>query len=217
MSSLPARDLHDKMVLRTSLTSPFGRKVRMAAIVLGLGDRCDIEHASTMDADDTVRTQNPLGKIPCLVLSDGTSIYDSRTIIEYLCDIAGPNSLFPTSPSGLAAERTQVVLADGVADAALLMVYEGRFRPAVAAHQSQGWLEHQRGKIMRALTRIEAQPPRFDPVSAAGISLACALGYLDWRRPVEWRNGFPGIAAWLAHFNERHPELAATDNTRDGD
>lgn len=215
MSSLTARDLHDKMVLRTSLTSPFGRKVRMASIVLGLGDRFDIEHASTMDADDTVRTQNPLGKIPCLVLVDGTAIYDSRTIIEYLCDIAGPNSLFPSSTTALAVERTQIVLADGVADAALLMVYEGRFREA--GHHSPRWMQHQREKIMRALATIEAQPPRIERVTAAGISLACALGYLDWRRAVEWRDDFPGLAAWLASFNEHHPELAATDNSRDGE
>jgi glutathione S-transferase len=215
MSSLPARDLHERLLLRTSLTSPFGRKVRMAAVVLGLVDRFDIEHASTMDADDTLRSQMPLGKIPCLILPDGTAIYDSRTIIEYLCSVAGPNTLFPGAPRELAIERTKVVLADGIADAALLMVYEGRFRPA--AHLSQQWLDHQRGKIMRALTRIEVQPPRLDPLTAAGISLACALGYLDWRQPVEWRGVFPGIAAWLADFNEQHPELAATDDTRDGE
>ena len=71
-------------MLRSTLTSPFGRKVRMAIEVLGLGDRITLVPADPLDENDTLRQQNPLGKMPCLVLSDGTSIYDSGVIIEYL-------------------------------------------------------------------------------------------------------------------------------------
>jgi glutathione S-transferase len=76
-------------ILRSTLTSPFGRKVRMAIDVLGLGGRVSIVPADTLDETDTLRTQNPLGKLPCLLLTDGTALYDSRVIIEFLQDLAG--------------------------------------------------------------------------------------------------------------------------------
>ncbi len=71
-------------VLRSTLTSPFGRKVRMAMLVLGLEKRIRLVPAETLNEADTLRTQNPLGKMPCLLLEDGTALYDSRVIIEFL-------------------------------------------------------------------------------------------------------------------------------------
>ncbi|QJR20509.1 glutathione S-transferase [Pelagibacterium halotolerans] len=196
------------MVLRSSSTSPFGRKVRMVLHLLGLADRYDLVMASTVDEADTLRDQNPLGKIPCLILPDGPILFDSRTIVEYLCDQVSGQTLFPTEPLELALMRTDVVLADGVADAALLMVYEGRFRGP--EQRSDIWLAHQRGKILRALNHFATNPPVLDPhLSAAAVSLSCALGYLDWRNPVDWRPEFPTLVAWLDTFEARHPDLAA--------
>ena len=85
----------EKFVLRSTLTSPFGRKVRMAIELLGLGDRITLVPANPLDEKDTLRQQNPLGKMPCLVLSDGTSIYDSGVIIDYLQEFKGTGELIP--------------------------------------------------------------------------------------------------------------------------
>jgi hypothetical protein len=79
----------DNFVLRSTVTSPFGRKVRMAIDVLGLADRVKLQSADPLAENDTLRQQNPLGKMPCLVLADGSTIHDSGIIIEYLQDVAG--------------------------------------------------------------------------------------------------------------------------------
>ena len=78
--------------LRSTLTSPFGRKVRMAIEALGLSGRITVTPADPLDENDTLRQQNPLGKMPCLVLADGSTIYDSGIIIEFLQDAAGTDS-----------------------------------------------------------------------------------------------------------------------------
>ena len=196
------------LTLRTTLTSPFGRKVRMAAAVLGVSGRLTLAPADTQDDNDTLRRQNPLGKMPCLLLEDGTAIYDSRTIVEFLQELAGSAQLVPLH--GLARYRalTRATLADGITDAALLMVYEGRFRDP-GAH-SERWLAHQRGKVMRALAAFEAEPPAPGPIDVVAIALSCALGYLDWRKPVEWRSHHPQLRAWLADFATREPAYEAT-------
>lgn len=196
-----------KFVLRSSLTSPFGRKVRIAADVLGIASRITIALADTLDETDTLRKQNPLGKMPCLLLEDGSAIFDSRVIIEFLQEIAGSNQLIPASGLARYHALTRATLADGIADAALLIVYETRFRPPMPREHSERWLEHQRGKIARALAEFERAPPepKHDIVA---ISLACALGYLDWRRPVEWRTEHPKLVAWLRRFTENTPFYA---------
>jgi glutathione S-transferase len=195
-------------VLRSTLTSPFGRKVRMAAAVLGLTDRYRLVPADTLDETDTLRQQNPLGKLPCLLLEDGTALYDSRVIVEFLQDEAGADRLVPKSGLARYTTLTRATLADGITDAALLMVYEGRFRDP--ATHSERWLAHQRGKIMRALTVLEKAPPDPALTDVATIALACALGYLDWRKPVEWRPAHPRLAQWLADFAAAEPAFHAT-------
>ncbi len=194
--------------MRSTVTSPFGRKVRMVIELLGLNAQVMQMPADTLDATDTLRTQNPLGKMPCLLLNDGTPLYDSGVIIEFLANVAGDERLIP--PRGLARYKalTQATLADGITDAALLMVYESRFRDS--DKQSSRWLAHQRGKIERALRVFEEalpDPARTDIVS---ITLACALGYLDWRQPVEWRPSHPKLAAWLDAFAAHEPAFGHT-------
>src|SRR5512139_1326465 len=85
----------DKFVLRSTLTSPFGRKVRMAAQVLKLADSIELVPANPLDENDTLRQQNPLGKMPCLITADGSVIYDSSVILEYLDRLAGGDRLLP--------------------------------------------------------------------------------------------------------------------------
>ena len=200
MSTFP-----EPFTLRTTLTSPFGRKVRIAADLLGLTDRLRIEAASTMDEDDTLRTQNPLGKIPCLLAADGEAIYDSWVIIELLQDIAGADH--PTPKAGTERYRalTRAMLADGITEAALLMVYDGRFRPG--APPSEQWLAHLRGKIERALATFSDDPPDDKRLEIAGIGLVCALGYLDWRKPVAWRGPYPALLEWLETITANEPAI----------
>lgn len=196
-----------RALLRSTLTSPYGRKVRIAAKVLGLEDRIAIEAANTLDEEDTLRQQNPLGKIPCL-MADGMTLFDSRVIVEYLDTLAGGGKVIPAGGRARFESLTGAALADGVTDAALLMVYEGRFREA--GQMSARWLDHQRGKVQRGLDALQAAPPDPAVTDVAAISLGCALGYLDWRRPVDWRDGWPGLVEWLDAFAAAEPAYDAT-------
>src|SRR5215469_1440926 len=146
------------MILRSSPSSPFARKIRIAAAVLGLERDIAIEAADTVDPSDSVRRQNPLGKIPVLILDDGTAVYDSPVILEYLDHRAGGGRIIPTAPAARFAALRQQALCDGILDAGILRVYEGRFRPP-ELHVAK-WVEHQTQKMTRALARLEAQPPR---------------------------------------------------------
>jgi len=197
------------MTLRTSPPSPFGRKINIAAAVLGLSDQIKIERADTVDPADSVRQQNPLGKIPVLIAEDGTALYDSRVIVEYLDHRAGGGRILPANPAQRFAALRLQALADGILDAAILQVYEGRWR-AVAKHEPK-WLAHQADKVSRALAVLEADPPRFDGVPHVGvIATACALGYLDFRFERTWRETHPRLAEWLDAFAAKIPAYAAT-------
>jgi glutathione S-transferase len=195
------------MLLRSSSASPFARKVRIAAITLGLSDQIEIVPADTSDPADSLRAQNPLGKIPTLVLDDGRAIYDSAVILEYLDFLAGGGKLIPIGPERFDT-LTRAALADGVADAAILKVYEQRWREG-GAHSAR-WLDHQSGKIARGLAALDADPPRAGAADVAAISLACALGYLDLRFNGAWRAEQPRLAAWLDTFSASAPAFEAT-------
>jgi glutathione S-transferase len=197
-----------KFTLRSTVTSPFGRKVRMAIDVLGLGRFIEIVPADTLDNNDTLRQQNPLGKMPCLLQTDGTAIYDSGVIIEFLQEYAGTDSLVPLSGPNRYRILTQARLADGITEAAILLVYEVRFREP--GTYSERWLTHQRGKIARALTAFDRDLPDPSTTDLVSIGLACALGYLDWRKPVAWRGEHPRLVQWLNDFSAHEPAFART-------
>jgi glutathione S-transferase len=195
------------LVLRSSPASPFGRKVKIAAIELGLMDRIEVVAADTTDPSEVLRQQNPLGKIPTLVLEDGTALFDSRVIVEYLDHLAG-GKLLPSDGARFAQLRLQA-LADGICDAALLQVYEARFRPEDT--RNADWLAHQDGKVARGLAALEAAPPLFPGNPRIGeIALACTLGYLDLRFGGAWRAAHPKLVAWLDDFAARVPAFEAT-------
>lgn len=197
------------MILRTSPPSPFGRKVNIAAAVLGLSDQIKIERADTIDPADPVRRQNPLGKIPVLILDNGTALYDSRVILEYLDHLAGGGRIIPADPNARFAALRLQALADGILDAAILQVYEGRWR-AIASHEPK-WLAHQADKVSRALAALETDIPRLNAVPHVGqIAIACALGYLDFRFDRTWREAHRPLAAWLDSFAAKIPAYAAT-------
>ena len=199
------------MILRSSPSSPFGRKVRLAVALLGFDAEVKIEPADTADINDSVRRQNPLGKIPVLIAEDGVAYYDSRVILEYLDERAGGGKIVPREPQArLSALRLQA-LCDGILDASILTIYEARWRKP-ETHEPK-WLEHQAGKAARGLAALEASPPQLAPPALPNvgqITLACVLGYRDFRFAGSWRGDHPRLVAWLDEFAARVPAFAAT-------
>ncbi|GLK67813.1 glutathione S-transferase family protein [Hansschlegelia plantiphila] len=195
------------LTLRSSPPSPFGRKVKIAAAVLGLTDRIDVIATDTTAEDDPIRALNPLGKIPALELGDGTTLYDSRVIVEYLDWLAGGGKLLPLDPAARFTVLTAQALADGLMDAALLQIYEVRSRPET--ERSPSWIANQAAKVARALKHLEDAPPPIVP-DAGSIATACALGYLDLRFEGRWRTEHPNLVAWLDAFSAATPAFEKT-------
>jgi glutathione S-transferase len=197
------------LTLRSSPSSPFVRKVRIAVALLGLGHEIRMENADTMDPKDSMRSQNPLGKIPILLLEDGTVLFDSRVILEFLDARAGGGKIIPREgPARIDALRLQA-LCDGIMDAAVLQVYEGRWR--AEDKREPRWVEHQAAKVGRALDVLDAAPPALEPMIHVGtIAAACALGYLDFRFAGSWRAGHKRLVRWLDEFTAKVPAFADT-------
>lgn len=197
------------MILRSSPASPFVRKVRIAASVLGLADKIDVRPVNLDDAGDSIRAQNPLGKIPALILDDGSTYYDSRVILEYLDHLAGGGRIVPREPKARFEALRLQALCDGMLDACILLVYEGRYRPADKHVQS--WIDRQADKVARGLKALEAAPPQLDPLPDVGqIALACLLGYRDLRFGGTWRKDHPRLLAWHDKFSGQVPAFAET-------
>ena len=197
------------MILRSSPPSPFGRKIKVAAGILGLQGDITIEKADPTDAGDSIRRQNPLGKIPALIIENGTVLYDSPVILEYLDHRAGGGKIIPAGPDARFAALTLQALCDGVLDACILRVYEGRWRPS--EKHEQKWLDYQADKVKRAFDVLEAAPPPLGAIPDVGaITLACALGYGDLRFGGTWRKDYPRLVAWLDAFAAKVPAFEAT-------
>ena len=195
------------LVLRSSSLSPFGRKVKITANLLGLMDRIEIVATDTTSAEDPIRKVNPLGKIPALELEDGEVLFDSRVIVEYLDWLGGSGRVIPVEPKARFQALRSQALADGIMEAAILQVYETRFRDE--GGRSARWLEHQAGKVARGLAAFELDPPAAGPRIGA-IALACALGYLDLRFAGDWRREHASLAEWLETFRAAVPAFDAT-------
>jgi glutathione S-transferase len=197
------------MKLRSSPASPFARKVRIAASLLGLASEIDVTATNLEDPADSVRAQNPVGKIPVLILEDGTSYYDSRVIVEYLDYRAGGGHIIPhESAARFEALRLQA-LCDGLLDASLLLVYEGRYRPA--DKHVQTWIDRQNDKVARGLQSLDAAPPTLTAIPDIGqITLACLLGYRDLRFGGTWRKEYPQLLAWHDKFAAQVPAFGET-------
>ena len=188
------------MQLRSSPSSPFGRKVKMATYILGLDDQVTPVLTDTLDPNDSICEVNPLGKIPALE-DDGTTYYDSRVIMEYLDAKAGGGKIIPASGPARFEALTRAALMDGILDAAILVSYERRMRPEDKYVESV--VERQRGKIIRGLEVIAANNPSYGNGAMPDIGeigLACVLDYLDFRKQVNWRDHAPNLASWLADF-----------------
>ena len=203
------------MKLHSSPASPYGRKVKVVAHETGLFGRIAVHNVQTsaVAPDIALVADNPLGKIPCLVLDDGSAVYDSRVICEYLDTMHDGPRLFPVGGADRWGVLRLQALADGIMDAALLARYETFLRPESLCWAA--WLDGQLDKVKRALGRIEAvDAPSFGGRLDIGtIATACALGYLDFRfRNLGWRDGRPALAAWFEGFAAR-PSMRETAPT----
>jgi glutathione S-transferase len=203
----PSLQVHNDMLkLRSSPTSPFGRKVKVAALVTGHTSRIEIINSDTMSADDPLRRDNPLGKIPCLVLEDGSTLYDSRVIIEWLDHDAGGGTVIPRDWNARMASLKLQALGDGIMDAAILQLYEGRFRDA--EKHEQRWLDHQKGKVERGLQALEDHAPLATATPEVGaITVACMLDWLDFRFSILVGGQYPKLSAFLDGMNRTMPHF----------
>jgi glutathione S-transferase len=200
------------MILRSASASPFVRKVRIAIALLGFDDRIELRETDLNDPADTIRRQNPLGKIPALLLDDGSTLYDSRVILEYLDHLAGGGRIVPREPAARFAALRLQALCDGVLDASVLIVYESRYRKE--EQRVQGWIDRQAGKVERVLDALEAAPPALTPTPDVGqIALACVLGYRDFRFGGGWRKEYSRLLAWHDAFAAQVSAFAATAPT----
>lgn len=196
------------MKLSLSSTSPFVRKVLVAAHETGLADRIESVDMSSAEAATGLDKVNPLGKVPAMILDDGTTLMDSPLLCEYLDSLHGGRKLFPSAGDARWTTLRLQAIGDGVMDAAVARMGEGR-RPE--GERSPAAVVKQSGKIARSLDLLEREAASLEGEPTIGpITVACALGYLDFRAPDEgWRNGRPKLAAWYERFAAR-PSMAAT-------
>jgi len=194
-----------------SLNSPYARKARIIIHELGLKPRVE-DVIVTLPADAKFRAINPLGKIPALILDDGSAIYDSPVICEYL-DEFGNGPFFPRAKllreaQGRWRALTLQALGDGLADAVVRRNQERRLAPE---KRSEEVIERQARAIEASFAVLDRMAPKFPAEPTIGeLAVACAIGYLDLRAPEDgWRQRYPHLAEWLDVFSRR-PSAQAT-------
>jgi glutathione S-transferase len=194
------------MKLAFSPASPYVRKVTACAIKRGLDKQ--VERVKIGTTDPELLKYNALSKVPTLILDDGTCLFDSPVICEYLDSVGSAPKLFPAAGPARWKALTQEALADGILDAT-----QPR-RREIALPQDEGrksYIELQQGKVARALDEFEKQADSLGNLDTIGeITIGCALGYLDFRYANEpWRPGHPKLEAWYAKV-AKLPPLAET-------
>jgi glutathione S-transferase len=192
------------MKLIASPTSPYARKVRIALAEKKI--EYELVEQSPWTADTMVPMYNPLGKVPVLVMDDGTTLFDSRVIVEYLDTVSPVSRLIPEPSRQRIAVKRWEALADGICDAAAAVVLEAK-RPA--KQQSKAWTERQRQKIERGVRELASELGdkawcNGEGYSLADIATGCALGYLDLRHPdVDWRGPYPNLVKLAGKLGKR--------------
>ncbi len=193
------------MKLIGSVTSPYVRKVRVVMADKKL-DYSFIQE-NVWAADTTIQQTNPLGKVPCLVMEDGSTLYDSRVIAEYLDTLTPVCKLLPPNGRDRAEIKVWEALADGVLDAAVLVRLETTLRPE--AQQSPEWIARQWGKVHAGLRVMserlgESAFSAGNHYSLADVAVGCALGWIAFRFPdIDWRGDYPNLARLFDKLSER--------------
>ena len=188
--------------------SPFGRKVKITAHITGLSDQLDVIDINSADLVATRHNPNPLNKIPALEPESDQLIVDSTVICEYLIKLTNRTDLLPECRR--IESLTRIALADGITEAALLMVYEQRFRRP--SQVNADWLHRQNQKVIGGLdwfnnnlTEVSSSP------TLDQVGLAVALGYLDFRFAGELKARFTDLTLWPTHFDQKVPSYQLTD------
>ena len=199
------------MKLLGSVPSPYTRKVRIVLAEKKID--CDFEAVDVNPPENPVNAHNPLGKVPALVLDDGTALFDSRVIVEFLDSVSPIARLIPDDNRERVAVRRWEALADGSLDAGLLIRYES-LRPK--KEQSAAWTGKQLGKLKRGLATIAAElgdKPfcHGERYTLADIAVGCCLGWVEFRKPggIEWRGEYPNLKRFYDKLMER-PAFADT-------
>lgn len=192
------------MKLIGSLTSPYVRKVRVVMAEKKLDYRFELE--DVWSPDSQIRDFNPLGKVPCLVMEDGGALFDSRVIVEYLDTLSPVARLIPQSGRDRAAVKCWEAIADGVLDACVAIVQEGRRAPEL---RSQAWIDRQLAKIEGALDAMDKSLGEHAHCmginySLADVAVGCALGYLDLRfGELNWRSRHANLTRLFEKLSAR--------------
>ncbi|MCP5153078.1 MAG: glutathione S-transferase [Ectothiorhodospiraceae bacterium] len=198
------------MKLYASTASPYVRKVLVVAHETGLVDQLELRPArmTPVTPDSELNSDNPLGKIPCLITADAGALYDSRVVCEYLDTRAGAG-LFPAAGAARWTALRRQALGDGMLDAAVGARYESALRPESLRWRE--WIDGLVAKFVRGVDALEAEAGSLgDTVDIGTITIGCALGYLDFRYADSgWRRGHDRLAQWYARFAER-PSMRAT-------
>ena len=199
------------MKLLGGTISPYTRKVRIVLAEKKID--CDFDQVDVAPVDNPVNPHNPLGKVPTLLLDDGTALYDSRVIVDFLDSVSPISRLIPDPTRDRVAVRRWEALADGVLDAGLLVRYESL---RDGKEQSQAWVDKQLARMKRGMAQIESELGErawchADRYSLADIALAACVGWLDFRKPggVDWLKEYPAAAKHYAKLMER-PAVADT-------
>ena len=199
------------MKLIGSLTSPYVRKVRI--VFLEKKVDIDLELENVWAADTKIALNNPLGKVPCLLLDDGEVLYDSRVIAEYADTLSPVGKLIPVGSRERATVKTWEALADGIEDASILSRLETTLRPL--EQQSPAWLERQMDKINTGLSQMSKELGEntwchSNQMTLADIAVGCALGFLLLRFPnIAWQAQYPNLDALYQKLMQR-PSFAET-------
>ena len=197
------------MKLMSSPASPFGRKVKMTIVIKNLTEKVEIMPVDATKGDAGLNAANPLGRIPALLLDSGDSIHDSHVICEYLDTVGSGPLLVPRAGPERWRTLTLGSLADGLIEQALLQVYEGRYRPENM--RVDAWVARLQSKIDRTLDHLESAAPAWQEHPDYGhLTLAAALGYMDFRHAGKWRVGHPKMVAWLDRFAGAVPAFQAS-------
>ncbi|WP_061932783.1 glutathione S-transferase family protein [Aureimonas sp. AU22] len=193
------------MRLLYSKPSPYSSKVRMAAHLCDL--HLDLVPTNTGDEAAELTEANPLGKIPALILDDGSTLYDSRVICEYLDRLTG-NPIIPQAADAWAATKRIEALADGMTEAAMAALYEKRYRPEPMWYEP--WMDKQWRRAHRALDALEREVTALpEKPNLAHLAVSSDLAWVQLRFPEELNGRHPKLAGWLGRFFASHPELAA--------
>ncbi|MBV8467901.1 MAG: glutathione S-transferase [Burkholderiales bacterium] len=192
------------MKLIASLTSPYARKVRI--VLQEKRIECALVIDVPWDADTEVPSFNPLGKVPVLVLDDGSTLFDSRVIVEYLDHISPVSQLIPKEHRQAVAVKRWEALADGICDAAAACFLE-RKRPT--RQQSADWLTRHLAKVERGLQMLSEELGERNWCNGEGYTLAdiavgVCLGYIDLRFPQNpWRELYPNLVRLAEKLGQR--------------